>query len=123
MLVLLTAVLALTAFPASAVEIYKTIYGEWVPVENPRLFLVELEPGIGLPGEERSAPPTEIGVTPGDPPILLTNAAAPVAASAPAGAEGGILGTALVGSGSGFGRSPGVALDLRVRQARRALDG
>ena len=123
MLALLTAVLALTAFPASAVEIYKTIYGEFVPVENPRLFLVELEPGIGMPGEERWTPPTEIGVEPGDPPIVLSTAAAPVAASVSAGVEGGIAGTALVGSGAGFGRSPGTVLDLRVRQARRALDG
>ena len=44
-LALLTAVIALTAFPASAVEVYKTIYGEFVPVENPRLFLIDLEPG------------------------------------------------------------------------------
>ena len=123
MLAFLTALLALTVLPASAVEIYETIYGEFVPVENARLFLVVLEPGIGMPGEDRPVPPVEIGVTPGDPPIVLTDGMAPVAAAAPAGVEGGIAGSALSGVSSGFGRSPGAVLDLRVRQARRALDG
>jgi hypothetical protein len=120
---LLTALLALTVFPASAVEVYETIYGEFVPVENPRLFLIALEPGIGMPGEDRPVPPSEIGVTPGDPPIMLSTGMDPVAAAAPAGVEGGITGSALAGASSGFGRSPGAVLDLRVRQARRALDG
>lgn len=120
---LLAAVLAITAFPASAVEIYKTIYGEFVPVENPRLFLVTLEPGTGMPGEERTPPPVEIGVLPGDPPITLSTGSAPVSGASSAGAEGGITGTGILGTSSGFGRTPSTALDLRIRQARRALDG